>query len=346
MIVSASPNDPSYVYLSGMESCPSLDTSANNYFQTPEFNSLVSSTKSFYQSLSSTFKPVTIPYDLSFADAYRVWDYLSYEVIHDNDIASTINSSTVDTAHYLANALMWDLYANSSADNGIRIIAGRTLLAQVLNLLANNIESTGTEYKLTPLFTSFQPMMALASVLGLTDLFTEFFGMPNLGSSMIFEMYTNSTTNTSSFPTESDLYVRFMFRNGTSTPDNLASYPILGNDRNQMDMSLADFANAVEAVAVDSIAEWCALCSSEAIFCTGVANQNTGSPSGVSAPSSSTNGQVPPVVAGVIGAMVALAVAGLVLVAIMLLFGVRFRRERTKRRAELGGFKGSEKLAR
>ena len=49
--------------------------------------------------------------------------------------------------------------------------------------------------------------------------------------------------------------------------------------------------------------------------------------------------------AGVIGAIVALVVFGLILVAIMLVGGCRIHRVNKKRRSDLGGFKGAEKLA-
>ena len=344
-IISPTATDSAYVALSGMENCPNLDASAQNYFTTSDYTSTISSTKDFYQSLSSALKSaMEDTFSLSFTDAYKIWDYLSYGVIHDNNTASIINDTTLNSARYLADSLMWNLYGNLSVDNGIRVVAGRTLANQVVELLSSNIETSGGQSKLTPLFTSFEPMMSLASLLGLTDLFTPFFGMPNLGSSMIFEMYTN-TTNATSYPAVADLRIRFMFRNGTTTPNNLVTFPIFGNDMTATDMTLVDFGDGMENIAVGDIAQWCTMCNSEAIFCTGATNGANSLPSGT-APSSPSVSGVTPVVAGVIGAIAALVVAGWILLAAMLLGGVRFRREHTKRRTELGGFKGSEKLAR
>ena len=51
-----------------------------------------------------------------------------------------------------------------------------------------------------------------------------------------------------------------------------------------------------------------------------------------------------PAVAGVIGAVVALSLAGLVLLVTVLAGGVQFCRSKNKRRSELGGFKAGEKL--
>ena len=51
-----------------------------------------------------------------------------------------------------------------------------------------------------------------------------------------------------------------------------------------------------------------------------------------------------PAIAGVIGAVVTLAVAGLLFAALMLIGGVRFHRVE-KHKSDLGGFKGSQKLA-
>lgn len=53
-----------------------------------------------------------------------------------------------------------------------------------------------------------------------------------------------------------------------------------------------------------------------------------------------------PVVAGVIGAFVTLAIAALVFGAVMLLCGVRLHRNGSSRRkSDLGGFKGGQKMA-
>jgi hypothetical protein len=201
--------------------------------------------------------------------------------------------------------------------------------------------------KINLLFTTFDPMISLASLMGLPELYTQFYGLPALGSSMVFEMYSvsnaSSTAARENYPVPSDLQVRFLFRNGTNSSMNLDEYPIFGNPETVMSMSLDDFTNAMEGIMMGTVGSWCNICESDSVFCPAYTNVTTvvEGDSG----SSSSSSHLSPVVAGVIGAIVALVVAGIILAIAMLVFGVRFFRTRTKRRSDLGGFKGAEKLA-
>lgn len=58
-----------------------------------------------------------------------------------------------------------------------------------------------------------------------------------------------------------------------------------------------------------------------------------------------SHSKLSPAVAGVIGAVVTLAVAGLLFAVAMLVGGIRFHRVERNNKSQLGGFKGSRKLA-
>ena len=186
-------------------------------------------------------------------------------------------------------------------------------------------------------------MISLASLIGLPDMYEQFFGLPDLGSSMVFEMFTAANVSTNNYPSTQELQVRFLFRNGTNSTNNLDEYPIFGNPETIMAMSLDDFSVAIEGIMTATIGEWCNVCESNSVFCPAYTN-STNSTSSTTSPSISPASR--PVVAGVIGAIIALILAGLVLALAMLLFGIRFhRRPNPKRRSHLGGFKGAEKMA-
>ena len=353
LIYSTGANDYMDIYLEGMSNCPTLAYSIQEFYESSAFRSMVSSTSGFYQQLSSDFSAalpqdyVAAPWNLSYYDAYTIWDYISYQSLH--NASAGIDDSNVQEARYLADAWSLSLYGNNT--DPIRTMGGRTLLGFVLKNLANNIDTDGSQFKLTNLFTDYQPIISLFSLLGILDADDQFRGIPNVASSVSFEIFTNSSLhipNPSSvpfYPSTNDLQIRFLFRNGSTDSDDssltgLNEQAIFGN--NGTTMSFVDFANAVEGVMQFDPADWCLNCQADAVFCASLTNGSVGLTSGpVSAPSH----QVSPVVAGVIGALVALAVAGILFLVAMLVFGIRFRRIKAKRRSELGGFKGSEKLA-
>ena len=115
---------------------------------------------------------------------------------------------------------------------------------------------------------------------------------------------------------------------------------MFGLGPSQILMSFSDFVVSMGNLAVYNVEDWCNTCISNSIFCPAFTNTN----SNISRSSSSHHG-LHPAIAGVIGAVVAIVVVGLVLAAVMLLAGCRLQRNSAKRRSELGGFKGAEKLA-
>ena len=115
-----------------------------------------------------------------------------------------------------------------------------------------------------------------------------------------------------------------------------------------MAMSLDEFSNAIEGVAIDSVAEWCTLCASPSVFCPGYTS-NSGNGGSVTGNPNRVPAVQRPAIAGIVGAVIGivitLALLGTLLALAMLCCGVRVYRNKTKRRSELGGFKGAEKLA-
>jgi len=187
-------------------------------------------------------------------------------------------------------------------------------------------------------------MVSLASLIGLPDMYEQFFGLPDLGSSMVFELFTTANVSSDNYPSVSELQVRFLFRNGTNSTMNLDEYPIFGNPETVMAMSLDAFSTSIEGIMTATIGEWCDVCQSDSVFCPAYTNStNSTSPTTSTTPTSPASR---PVIAGIIGAIIAFIIAGIILALAMLLFGVRFhRRPNPKRRSHLGGFKGAEKMA-
>jgi hypothetical protein len=176
----ASPLDGNYAYLAGMDNCPAYQFAADEYLTSAAAVATAQGSAAFYESLKSTVfsddDVVSGGWELTYDYAYEIWDFVSYQYIHNATVNNMINQSTVDTARYLADQFVWQTTANFSTDGGMRAIAGGMLANRILDLLADNINTTGSEYKLNLLFTSFEPIMGIASLMNATALDPDFFG--------------------------------------------------------------------------------------------------------------------------------------------------------------------------
>jgi len=214
-------------------------------------------------------------------------------------------------------------------------------------LLVNNVEAEGTASKLNMLFGSFEPMVAFAALAHLLQANTNFYGILDFGSSMVFELFSGGSNNTSKYPDINDLMVRFLFRNGTESKSNLEIYNLFGRNNGQGALSIQDFLAVMHNVTLPSVGDWCNTCQTRNVnvFCASYGNSTSSSNSGSSLKQTSHKSTMNRAIAGIIGAVVTLSLAGFLLALAMLVGGVRFYRFKTKQRSELGGFKAGEKLA-
>jgi len=203
-------------------------------------------------------------------------------------------------------------------------------------------------------------MVSFAALAGLTsEQDAIFYNIPPLGSSYIFELVTLRPEDDpdSSFPDQSEMYVRFYFQNGTDEYSRLTAYSLFGRGPSQTLIPYSEFVSGISEFSLTGIREWCETCGSyrylnasfrtgdpslilpcSSIFCPAYADNDD------SVNSSSRPG-LSPAVAGVIGAIVALAVAGMLFGLLMAIAGLRFHRQGGKRGSDLVGFKGSQKLS-
>lgn len=176
------------------------------------------------------------------------------------------------------------------------------------------------------------------SLFGLTDLPSadvDFTGVPGYASSMAFELFTTAQlSGDSEFPDTNDLRVRFLFNNGSeATNHDLRPFPLFGTDRAQNGMSWTDFKSSMAKFAVGGTKEWCHVCGNSTGTCAQFALPES--------PASSSqqdgdddDGGMSLAVAGVIGAMVTLAVILGAEAALVLLGGLRLV---SKKRLAAGG---------
>ena len=346
-IFTASPADPNVIYIAGGDNCQRYDDSVANYSNSQESLQIKSSTQGFYTSFqSNVFAGVFPMAQVNYDNAYLLFDYLSYGNIHNSTINRTLSDTDLARARGLADQWLQAVNGNTSESLSIETIAGQTLAAEIIGLLKTNIESKGIARKLNLLFGSFEPMISFAALTQLPKTNSLFYGMPQDGSSMVFELYSEYHNSSAGYPDTRELLVRFLFRNGTDPASALITYPLFGRSGTQK-LSIYDFITQLQHVALATIEDWCYACQSYTVFCAAFVGVNLNNISGSTSypvPVAAKN-TVKPAVAGVIGAVVALVVAAIIFVIAMLLGGIRLRRSKPRRRSELGGFKAGEKLA-
>ena len=297
--------------------------------------------------------------------------------------APNASYSDLDRLRWLADSQMTTFLGDLTSDNpyartfaaatkgSISTIAGATLTAKVMTQFERNIQAAGTTSKLNVLVGDFDAFVSFFALAGLTRHNSNFLGLPAYGSAMVFELfsYTNSSASAAAaaaastdYPDRDELWVRFLFRNGTdnstwTTGDatdlgGLQAYPLFGRGPSATYMSLAEFEQSMLDVAIQGPADWCQMCGAKTSFCAPwnssllAAASSTGEP-GAGA-TGATHG-MHPVVAGFVGAVVAIAI--MALAGLGFVFGgTRIRRLRNASsrggvdHGTVGGFKGRRKL--
>jgi hypothetical protein len=322
----------------------------------------IESTNAFYQSLGSSVFWAFDPSDLNYGNAWTLWEYAAFEYQHNESIynSDAFTADDLSQLYNLASAQQWGFNTPDSSGT-VKAMAGRTFASYVLQQFSHQIASNGSAGKLTLLFGSFEPML---SFFALSNLATgpsasRFNSLPLHGSIMTFELYSYAETPQFSnesipFPDTSDLWVRFLFRNGTGDSEPLIEYSLFGRGNSEENMDWPDFVEGMGDFSLDDLVDWCLTCQSGSLFCealmldysNGTTTSGSSSEKGLSAP-----------IAGVIGATVTIGL-GLIVAAILALVGFRLDyhpREKNGAIGDLGvlkrsgsgngGFKGAEKLA-
>ncbi|KAF2706593.1 phosphoglycerate mutase-like protein [Pleomassaria siparia CBS 279.74] len=346
--------DAQSAYLGGNQQCPSSASDQTKYDATSSFQQTKDLHQDFYQAIDLDMFHGLIPQRaLNYGNAYELYDYLSYSFVHDRDVYEKLNNESsnpdvLDQLRYLADEEAWYHYGNTTeTDANLRAMGGKTLAALVLgsfqHLIDNKGNTTnGSAHSLSLLFPEHEPLISLFSLLGLDHDGSSpmFHSIPPPGSALVFELFS---VGTDEFPNDSkDLSVQFYYQNGSSFDGSLRPYPIFNHGPSVSVLSWVDYQDEMSKIMVSDLGDWCATCQSPALFCWGVDE------SSISVIVSNTKGQrhkISPTVAGVIGAVVTLFVAGLLFALAMLVGGIRLHRVKRNANSDLGGFKGSTKLA-
>ncbi|KAF2461179.1 histidine phosphatase superfamily [Lineolata rhizophorae] len=373
-IRAASTLDPAYASVAGNRQCGAWAASAQVHLASEAFTEVANAAADLYYDVGTA-----LLYDVlddsgwDYINAVPIWDYLSYMYNHNSTVMSLLSSNisfpgALDQVRDLASRREWAINADlaySSVATGaqvgeqIRAVAGKTLAAKVLGLFSEAIASGGDTNKLNLLFGDHAPLTAFFGLARMQQADADFYGLPEPGSSLVFDLFTTDDAADAPFPTSDEadsLKVRVYFRNGTAPtadPDDdgirdvqnsvLTARTLFGNYA--VDFAWDDFGRDMAAVMTPSAAHWCAACGGTALFCpafsyAGLADDEE---------ARRTDGCVSPPVAGVIGVVVTLVVLAIVAALLALLLGVRVRRvpppPPAAAKKSFGGFKGDAKMA-
>lgn len=250
---------------------------------------------------------------MSYHNAYAIYDYINVGSIHNTTIANAVSSEQLFQLRTLADSHELGLNGNISSTSTVALISGRTLANKIITQLSTIIDSKGEDNKLSLLLGSYDTFLSFFALTGLSAAYENFTGIPDYASTLALELL--SYQDNAAFPANiEDLYVRFLFRNGTSS--DIKEYPLFGNT--EVVISWNDFSEKMVNIAVDSVSEWCTLCSSDESICSSDRSVDTADTA------DTRSGGISKAVAGVIGALVALAAMGLVLAVAMIGCGLRF----------------------
>jgi hypothetical protein len=257
-----------------------------------------------------------------------VWDYVNVAEIHNSTIPhdNLLTDSTLLKLQTLAFNHEWNLAYNKSSS--MRAVAGKTLAAQITQFLNGTIEDAGsmTGQKLGVQFNAYGTFSAFFGLADMPSVNVDFTGVTNYASSLVFEMFTNASTDVTAnnYPGVDDIYVRMLYVNETASDDTPPQpYPLFGSGEGVL--SWKDFNDGMNQFAIGDTGSWCNACGNTTGICepyvTGDSSSSSSSETSSEGSSGCSNG-LSPAVNGVIGAMVTLAVVLGVEALLMLALGL------------------------
>jgi prostatic aicd phosphatase len=240
----ASPNN---IWIQGDINCPAYTNASNGFFNSQEFLSLNQSTFDFYQSLYPLVQGVIPKSNMTFANAYTIFDYFMVNSVHNETFANLIENKQDDFEQVRTLQDIYSRWLNFNESNPDTIIGGKSMTGFILSQL-NLTVTTGA-----PLISyaagSYDTFYQLFGTLGLFSVNeTKFTGIINYAASVVFELVDSASVK----------YVRFGIRNGTDASDDLEYFPILG--WNSTLIPYDKFVSSLNNSSISDLGSWCNTC--------------------------------------------------------------------------------------
>lgn len=285
--------DEDDVSLEGWTDCNTWTTRLNSWYKSDDFLSKSKVANPFFASMKNVLgnRPATL------VNAWNLYDFLNVNYIHNSTLKNEITSDQLAQARYWANYHESGSFSDSNPNN-IGNIAGQTMLPGLISDI-QQIANATNPLKIAYTAISYKPFLSLFSMWQSGEALSS--NIVDYASALVIEVHTDNTLS-------------FVFRNGTQ--GNFEPFSVLGSDQN---LPINTFKTEMEKYQLPTLASWCDVCSTtEERGCSNLAALNgTGGAGYASIDSTMGRHRVSPVVAGVIGAMVTLAV---VVIALLLAF--------------------------
>ncbi|KAK4495754.1 hypothetical protein PRZ48_013022 [Zasmidium cellare] len=294
-------NAPDTIWLKGDDECPAWTNASNEYKTSEEYWDTVRGSWEFY----GQFVPllggiIDSGLNISYVQAYNVFDLLNTAKVQNASVAEQISNEDLDQARYFADEWEWNM--NFNASNMDRAIGGMSLAGGILRQLESVVKDEATT-KFSLMTGSYDTFLAFFGLVDLPAVSADFMGLPDYASTMAFEVFSDADDAT--FPTnpEEGLRIRYLFRNGTGSDEELTAYPLFGQEEESM--PYGSFMSSLRERAITSVGEWCQRCGADADFC--LAETSNGTSEAVETKDSSDS-DLSNAAAGGIGAGVTIAV--------------------------------------
>ncbi|KMU87879.1 hypothetical protein CIHG_05646 [Coccidioides immitis H538.4] len=235
------PANPAVIELAGNVNCPVLNGVRLALLQNEDLDALQDGAEAFYRVLYARVLDGLIkPNKLHLLNARLIWEHLDYQYANNETARNLISAEELLRARYLASRMTSALNSQpfTMADRQYtRAVAGKTLAPAITRALESNVESRGTNKKMSLLFGDVSTMIAFASVAG----------PPTCKSDSLL-------------------------RNGTSTADADAGYVPYPLFASKVEIPYDEFISQMGSISM-STTQWCSFCGSEAEFCPPVTDQ-------------------------------------------------------------------------
>lgn len=298
-----SADEPDTIWIKGDDDCPVYNAAAKTYQKSNEYLKNLEGSRDFYKQFVDVLANILPAENVSYANAYQIFDLLNVGYIHNASVKAAITPKQLDQLRYYADASEFAQNYNSTQPD--RSIGGETMAGGILRQLNQTVSSQG-KMKLSIFIGSYDTFLALFGLMNVTADGPDFMGLPNYASSLAFELFTEK--NMTAFPTDTaDLRVRFLFRNGTDTP--LTAYPLF--DRKEDSMPYADLTAQLATRSIRTVGKWCSECNSTASFCSEDQFKAPSQTAAAVVNSKESKPRLTNAQAGVIGAMTTLGVVAI-----------------------------------
>ncbi|KAK6349549.1 hypothetical protein TWF696_005833 [Orbilia brochopaga] len=341
--------DPQSVYVaSSLLQCNYQRVSANLYYGSDDYDEAYVESMSFYVSLYEPYFAGAFRKDqMIYYNAYVLYDYANQNRLAGNETLLAMSDDDFQRLRVYANRLQFNIFANTTVatlpdwaddayDGDRREVAGRALAGKIALMFRNSVASGGWQNKFNFVLGDYDLMLSFFAIANLTSRSDNFYGLPDLGSSMVFELYTDDPTlRTDGQLDPESIKIAFGFRNGTTVDDTLTYWPLFDEDPQGDEpagMVYDRFLEKMDTVSIKSVGQWCSVCSSQVDFCKTNGNGNSGQPSNSPVTSGPDGGKkrMAPAVAGIIGAIIMLAIVGILAAIAFFVFGVGVKRDRRR----------------